>query len=122
MKKLLVLVAMLVFVVSFAYAEETSPANWDNNLGSLGNYLRDKADGHTHDYTDNDTITRPDQNYEYGVGIDVIIYESDPNRTKAKKLLPDAVEVQNKYDFGNQNFSTYVVAKYNLWKAIKKEK
>lgn len=125
MKKSFLIAIAILFVAAFAYAEETSQAQWNKDLGSLGNNLREKATGHTHEYTDNDTIYQDNDvtpDYGYGAGVDLVVYESDPDRTGAKKLIPDAVEVQTKWDFANENGATYVVAKYNIWELLTKKR
>jgi len=122
--KLMVALFAVLLAIGIAFADETSPANWDKDLGSFGNNLREKTTGHSHDYVDNDTIYQDNDvtpDYEVGVGLDLVVYEAVPERTGAKKLIPDAVTVENKYDFANENGSVYVVAKYNLWELLKKK-
>lgn len=125
----LLIAAFLLFGCVTVHAEnsdsvtvlESSPANWDNDLGSFGDKLRDKTSGHSHTVIDNDTTYEPE--YEVGPGLDLVVFEADANRTGAKKAIPDSVEIQTKWDFANDNGSTYVVAKYNIWDLVtKKEK
>jgi hypothetical protein len=56
-------------------------------------------------------------NYEYGAGLDVVLFEKQEG---AKKVIPDAITLENKYDFGNQNGSSYLVVKYKLDDILKK--
>lgn len=123
--KVLVLLLAFVLVCSFAVAEETSPAIWDNSLGTIGNKVRECTSGHIHDYTDNDTIYQDNDvtpDFAYGAGVDLVVYESNPDRTGIQKFIPDSVEVQGKYDFANENGSTFVVARYNIWKLLTKKR
>jgi len=110
MKRLLALLVFVAFLsVSFAFAGEptSSQADWNKDLG-WGNGLRDYTSGHDHAYQHHD----PD--YEGGIGVDLIVYKADEKREGKKKLIPDVVTVENKYDFTNENGGTYVVATYDL--------
>ena len=52
-----------------------------------------------------------DRNIAYGVGLDLVLYENEN-----KGFKPDAVTLQNKYDFGNKEASVYLVGTYKLGK------
>ena len=122
MRKTFILALLAVVALcAVAFAEETSGATYTSPNGEVPqgfiDYINEQeCIDHTHQYQQND----PD--YELGVGVDLVVYEADPKRTGAKKLIPDNVEVQNKYDFSNENGSTYVVAQYNIWDLFAKKK
>jgi hypothetical protein len=123
MKKWLLVLAVLVAFCFFgvAYAESTtSGATYSSPNGEVCDefigFLNDQ------DYIDH-THQFDDPEYSLGLGVDVVVAELDPARTGvARVLLPDAIEVQSKWDFPNENGSTYLVAKYNLWKALTENK
>jgi len=133
MKLVALVLAMLLVGCSLVLAEETSQANWNKDLGGFGNSLREKTSGHFHDYIDNDTIYQDDddRNVEFGPGVNLILFEKDKTIvapegekkaiTVAKKLIPDVVTSENKYDFGNKEYKTYLVATYNIWEIFKKK-
>ena len=119
--KLLALIVAILLVAGVAYAEDTSGATYTGNSDckgctNLAEFLNEQdCIDHSHQYEKEET------DYALGVGVDLVVYQADPERTGAKKLIPDAVEVQNKYDFANENGSTYVVAKYNIWDLFQKK-
>lgn len=123
--KLVALVVALMLCVGIAYAEQTSGPTYSGRAEGIVDFLNEVNDRnivtHDHEYTDKDTPKECDANIEYGAGVDLVVYQADPAREGAKKMIPDEVTVQNKYDFGNQNFSSYVVAKYNIWELLKKK-
>lgn len=114
MRSVFVLFALLL-VTGLCYAETTGGADYNTDLGCF-NDVRDYVAGHDHEYSQ----YTPD--YEAGIGVDLVVYEADAERTGLKKAIPDVVTVEQKYDIANDNGSTYVVATYNLWDLFKKEK
>ena len=76
---------------------------------------------HDHTYIDDDSfVDRYSENKRYnpmGLGLDAIVYEFD--RTLNNWGM-EAVEVQQKADFSNKEYSVFVVGKANLWRAVKK--
>jgi hypothetical protein len=112
----LIALLLVLGLCSFALAEETSQANWNNDLGKFGDCLREKATGHSHAYE----LPDADRNIAYGAGIDLIVYEGPAEKEGLKKAIPDNVAIQTKYDFGNQEASGYLVATYKLNDLLKK--
>jgi len=116
MKRLLFVACILMAVAIVgcqaqdAEAGETSQAQWNNDLGKCGNACREYLAGHNHKVDEAD--------YEGGVGLDLVVFVDE----KEKDLVPDEVVIETKWDFSNQNGSSYVVAKYNLWNLFKKLK
>lgn len=120
MRKLL-LIAIMVFALAVcAYAADTSGATYYSpNDSGFGNWLSDLANDqecidHNHKYVDRDTVY--DKSYELGAGLDLIVYQAEPD---ANPVIPDEVTVESKWDFNNQEGSTYVVAKYNIFELFK---
>lgn len=113
MKKLLLVIAILL-CFSFVYADETGGANWNSQglepwvSGSDINEVLTETGvvEHSHSYTQ---VERED---EAGAGIDVTVWQNE-NKTVA-------VEVQEKYDFNNEENKAYVVMKINLWEMFSK--
>ena len=105
--KSVVLAVAVMLVCGIASAEETSLANghpcpWHP---------------HTHTYTDNyepDTDTwRPEAYIEQrrdplGAGLDLILFENESGTMSFTS--------ENKYDFGNDEYSTFGVVTLNVWK------
>jgi len=109
MKRLCLMVTML-FLASFAYAENTGNPDYTGNPGPFRRWLN-----HTHHYEQSE----PD--YALGVGLNIGLYKADPEREGAKKAIPDLVTVENKYDFVNENGGSYLVATYNIFDMFKKK-
>jgi hypothetical protein len=117
-KVLLVLVAMLLVCAGVVLADETSQANWNNDLGRFGDRLRESTTGHSHAYD----LPDLDRNIEYGPGVDVIVYEKDGSEPTGNKpvkfikkfIVPDSVTSENRVDFGNKEYKTYLVATYHF--------
>ena len=116
-------VLLVLGLCSFALADQTSEANWNNDLGRFGDRLRDATSGHSHAYD----LPDLDRNIEYGAGVDLIVFEKDtaePTGNKPVKFIkkyftPDVITSENRVDFGNQEYKTYLVATYrlnDLWK------
>jgi hypothetical protein len=57
-----------------------------------------------------------DRENQAGVGVDVIVWESAKEDATVK-----SVEIQEKYDFANEENAVYAVAKINVWKFLKKK-
>lgn len=107
MRTLLIIAVLALFVVP-AFADDTSQANWNNDLGKCGNKCREYIAGHNHQYD------QYDPQYEAGIGLDLIVFKD----RKDQALVPDVVTIENKWDFNNEEGAVYVVATYdlsNLW-------
>lgn len=115
-KKVLLLISIFVIATVPLFAEGTSQANWNKDLGKCGNSIRNYVAGHNHDYEQ----YTPD--YGAGIGVDLIVYEGEEGREGLKKAIPDTVTIQQKFDIANENGSTYLVASYNIWDLFKKDK
>ncbi len=97
---LLTVLALLLMPIGIMAEDTTDGANWNTNMGVLFN----PTIGHDHDYT------KYEPQFEAGVGLDLTIYENE-----GQGLAPNEVTIESKYDFGNENGSVYLVAKYNVW-------
>ena len=102
MRIILSLLIAVAFVLP-AFADDTSQADWNKNLGGA-NGIREYVAGHNHSYEEYDP------EYEAGIGVDLIIFRDQGDRA----LVPDVVTVENKWDFSNENGAVYVVASYDL--------
>ena len=125
--RVIVLVLVSVFTLTgLLLAETTSNPTYTGRSTSLVNMenmlVRENCVTHTHQYTDNDTIADSNKNnFAYGAGLDLVVYESKPGRKGIKKALPNEVTIEGRYDVANQNGSAYLVAKYNLFDLFKKK-
>lgn len=122
MKKL-VLIAIFALVfgvfISYTFADETEGSTYTSPNGEAQEFAdaindQDYID-HTHSYTDEDINYDPD--YSLGVGVDLVILESDNGG-----IVPNKITIENKYDFVNNNGSTYAVATYKLADLFKSKK
>ena len=112
MRKALVLLFVLMFVaLGVGFAEETGPADWDQSLGRFGNKLRECTSGHDHEYTDINSDTQYEPQYGLEAGVDLIIWEEDEEE---ETLLPNAVMIESRWDFANENGRTALVAIFKL--------
>lgn len=106
MKIFVIAVLAVVLMASVAMADQTGRTFW-----------------HSHSYTDADSYVdrysefEKKQGIEVGLGYDVIVYEFEGD---AITWGLDAVEVQQKYDINNKDYSAYVVVKANAWRPLKK--
>ena len=101
MRRLLLVALALVIFASVAVAGETSNSSWRNSL--INN---DPLSQHTHYYRDYE------RNLEYGAGLDVVLFET-PNELFA-------VSAENRYDFGNSEYSGYLVGTVKIGELFKK--
>lgn len=70
-------------------------------------------------------LVENDAEYQAGVGVDLTVFKAAMPITERKgirKLIPDTVIAQNKWDFVNQNGGTYLVASYDVFELLKKKK
>lgn len=116
----LVFSLVLVFCLAmctFAVAEETSGAAYESPNGAIQgvadflnsqNYL-----DHRHTYEE--------PKFALGTGLDLIVYEAPEERKGAALLIPDAVTIEGRYDFNNENGSAYAVVTYNVWDLFAKK-
>ncbi len=112
MKKLL-LVAMAVALIcgcsAPAEAAETGRGVYVTPYKPLTRVLNNnKYLYHSHEY---------DQfklKYEYGLGLDVKVYDFRKNSQNKVTQFLDSINIENKYDFNNENFSTYLVLSIDL--------
>ena len=121
MKRALAIALAILFVSGIvAFAGDTSGANWDNDLG-WGNGIRDYAAGHGHDtncdYVDKYSEYEPKRGTPVGIGLDLVVYEFEG---MVQQYGLDSIEVQQKYDLNNNEYSVFGVCKVNLWRAGKK--
>jgi hypothetical protein len=121
-------VLFLVLGLAFcfvAFAEEgtTSDPTYSgssNTLVNFENYLVDTGKvTHSHQFLYEQTDAS--RNFEYGAGLDLVVYQAEPEREGIKKAIPDEVTIESKYDFANEEGQSYVVAKYNIWNMLKKK-
>ena len=113
-KIMAIAIAILLISGVMAMAETTTGANWNEDLG-WANDLRDYVAGHDHGYTDR--YNDYERNNPIGLGLDVIVYEFDG---VFQQYGLDTVEVQQKFDFNNTEYSVYGVVKVNAWRPLKK--
>ena len=112
----LVLVLCLA-VFTFAVAEETSGAAYESPNGA-GQGLADFLN--SQNYLDH-RHTYEEPKFALGAGLDLIVYEAPAERKGAALLIPDAITVEGRYDFNNENGSAYAVATYNIWDMFAKK-
>ena len=105
MKNITLIAICLMLMGGIAMAETTFDTNWDY-LGSPG--ILD----HSHEY-----IQRAKKN-ELGLGVDVTVFEFDGDLRATWGL--ESVEVQNKFDLNNKEYSGFIVLQVNLWRPIQK--
>ena len=78
---------------------------------------------HAHEYINKDSYVDKYNEYEearkmpLGLGLDIVVYEfeGEPNSYGL-----DSIEVQNKWDAANNEYSGYIVGKVNINRAIEK--
>ena len=99
MKKYFILVALLI-VPFICFAEG---ANWDNDLGGF-NGIRDYVGQHDGHYYRENPI---------GIGADLVVWKSD------SKWI-DEVVVESRMDLANEEFSTFAVARIDVFSWFKK--
>ena len=119
MKILGLLIAMLL-VCGVVFAETTSRGNYTTPVPPLTNWLNNNdCIYHDHDYE-----LCPDRYSEFekkrgnplGIGLDLTVYEFDG---MLNKYGLDTVEVQNKWDMKNNDYSGYIVIQTNPYRVIR---
>lgn len=112
MKKLIMVILLVALVaVPVAMAETTGNGNYEQR------FMNNRLTRHNHNYTD--TNTHADYNipgerdFEWGTGLDLVLFETKDNMF--------AVEAQNKYDFGNNEYSVYLTGKVHVWDLFNKK-
>lgn len=113
MKLALAISLVIMFgLVAFAFAAETGGQQFYSPNGEVNqefvNYLNNQEClNHTHQYD------KEDRDNPMGVGADITVWQNE-----AKNI---AVEVQEKYDFSNEENSAFAVVKLNLFEILKKK-
>ncbi len=103
MKKLFILLGIvaMIGVGGLAIADDCDPNNGYVSTTSSFPF------SFNHDHN----IYRPPVRNPVGVGLDLIVYESDT-------ILED-IAIETKYDWQNDESSVYAVARVNVFKAVK---
>ena len=114
MKTLIILLLALAVALPMAMADQpqdTSQAQWNKDLGPCGNRIRECLLGHDHAYQ------RYTPDYQAGVGVDLIVFKhkQEEKDSLLKKLMPNRVTVEQKYDIANDVHSTFLVSTYDLY-------
>ncbi len=103
--KVLPIVLALLMAAGIATAETTTGSTYGNSLDGVS------VLNHTHGYD------QCDRGAELGLGLDITVYEFEGD---LNSWGLDAVEVQQKFDLNNSDYSLYGVVQCNIWKPIKK--
>jgi hypothetical protein len=112
--KKLIIILLILFTSNFVFADEetretTSRVPGSGNLANHRHYYTDKY------YPDTNTW-RPARNaLIYGPGADIVVFESE-------HPFCESLEVQTRYDCGNNETTVYGVVKVNLWKFFNNDK
>lgn len=115
MKKLVILaIVLFVLATGISFAEETSGATYTSPNGEINQNFVDYINeqeciDHTHLY---EQAEQYDRDNPLGVGADIVVWQNE-----AKTV---GVEVQEKYDFANEENSAFAVVKLNVWDMFKK--
>jgi hypothetical protein len=123
----LILVLALSLILSVgvlgALAETTDRGNYTTPIPPLTDWLNTNPDfHHNHGYIDNDSYQDRYSEYEplrknpLGLGLDLVVWEFDG---LPKNCGVDAIEIQNKWDMANREYSGYAVVKANPFRVIK---
>ena len=112
MKKVLAVAIMVMLISGLAYGESTGRGVYTTPAPGLTNWLNTNDYFlHNHDYE------QLDRKSPVGLGLDVTVYEFEGS---AAEWGLDSIEVQQKYDMRNEEYSLYGVCQLNLWKVIKR--
>lgn len=112
MKKVLLAILCLALMSGIALASETGRGVYTTPIPGISDILNNNDYvHHNHDYQKYDPET------VFGAGIDVTLYEFDGGFASWGL---ESIEVQNKYDLTNTEYSCYGVIQVNLWKPLKK--
>ena len=113
MKLVLAISLIIMFaLVAFAFAEETGGQHFYSPNGEVNQEFVDYLNNqeclnHSHQYD------KEDRDNPMGVGSDITVWQNETKNI--------GVEVQEKYDFANEENSVYAVVKVNLWDMLKKK-
>lgn len=102
-KKILLTIAIVMFMGGLAIAETTEGTAWTTPSSSLNSALNQYGT-HNHQYDDYDM--------PMGIGADVTIYEFNENVS---------VKGEGKYDFNNESASVFGVVDINLFRILSGE-
>ena len=108
--KVICLLITLLMVSGIAFADQTG-SSWFHSHS-----YTDKYDPNTDSYVDRYGEFEPERKNPLGLGVDLTVYEFDG---ELNKYGLDKVEVQNKWDMRNNEYSGYIVLKTNPWKLIR---
>jgi len=108
-----VVLLVATLICGFAFAEQTGRGVYTTPIDPLTNWLNNNNDFyHSHGYDLPDPRVNP-----MGLGIDLTVYEFEG---KLNENGLDSIEIQNKWDMRNSEYSLYGVVKANPWKVVKK--
>lgn len=99
-------------MAAYGETETTGNPHWTTPIAPL-NPLLDEYATHNHPYEYNDY----ERNNPLGLGLDLVVYEFEGT---VQEFGLDSVEVQQRFDFNNTEYSGYIVGKANLWRLGKK--
>ena len=107
MKKWILAVLLVLLFAVPAIADNTGRGNYTTPVNGFTNFMNtnDKF-YHNHEYD------KYDRDNPIGVGVDLVLLETDG--------VLESVEVQNKYDFANKEYSGFVVGQFNLFRLLSK--
>lgn len=106
MKSLVIALFAVTLICPFVYADETGRGNYTTPIPQLTEILNEnECFYHTHNFEGRED--------PYGVGLDIIVFETQDNNF--------AIELQGKYDMENEEKSAYIVGKVNLWDILTKK-
>lgn len=119
MKKIIAMMLVILLaggIAAFAAPKDkvTDNPGWSTPIAPLNPLLNKYAThGHRYDYNDYE------RNMPWGAGLDVVVYRAEGD---IYDLGLDALEVQGRYDFGNNETSVFAVVKIDAWRALFGEK
>lgn len=114
-----VIVTMLIALVACVGCVKNAEANttgrgvYTTPYAGLTTFLNENdCFYHSHEYTDEKGIDNP-----YGIGLDIKVFDFKKlNKEKDNKILGflDSINIENKYDFNNENYSVFAVLSIDL--------
>ena len=117
MKKVLTVMLIAMFLMSMpCLADTTGRGDYTTPFPGLTDWLNNNPNfSHNHQYTDR--YNDYERKNQYGLGLDVTLYEFSG---AFSDWGMDSIEVQQKYDLNNQEYSMYGVCQVNLWRVVTK--